>query len=177
MSEEVRIDATLYPDPRGTGLQILVQAIETHISEEDASVEAYRQLGSETRDLVVATLMRLLVADEERHHRMFQEIARTLRDRLDWNDDTLASTSASGTAADSDIEWLRRVHTFEEVEHRGAGALRELAHRAHMEREPLACQLLEAMAMDSDKHAQLLKFVGRRLYTSLLRRGVHEDEL
>lgn len=44
-----------------------------------------------------------------------------------------------------------------------AQALRVLAHRAHVECEPLACQLLEAMAMDSDKHARLLRFVEQRL--------------
>lgn len=50
MSEEVHIDAALHPDPCGTGRELLVQAIETHITEEEASVEAYRQLACETSD-------------------------------------------------------------------------------------------------------------------------------
>jgi hypothetical protein len=61
---------------------------------------------------------------------------------------------------------------FESDELRGARALRELAHRARTDCEELAGQLLEAMAMDSDKHARLLKFVGQRLAH---RRANHED--
>jgi rubrerythrin len=176
VSEEVHIDAALHPDPCGTGLQLLVRAIETHIAEEEVSVEAYRQLACETSDAVVAALMRLLADDEERHHRLFEEIGKTLRDRLDWSADAPPLVDSSRTAEEHAAEWLRRVRIFESDELRGARALRELAHRAHVECEPLVCQLLEAMAMDSDKHAQLLKFVGRRLNTSLLRRGNPEDE-
>ena len=175
MSEELHIDAALHSDPCGTGLQLLVQAIETHIAEEEASVDAYRQLACETPDPVVAALMRLLAEDEERHHRLFEEIGKTLRNRLDWNADAPALIDSSRTAAEIEAEWLRRVRVFEADERRGARALRELAHRARAECEPLACQLLESMAMDSDKHARLLKFVGRRLDTSRVRRGNHDD--
>lgn len=120
--------------------------------------------------------MRLLADDEQRHHRLFEEIGKTLRDRLDWSADAPPLVDSSRTAEEHAAERLRRIHMFEADELRGARALRELAHRARVECEPLVCQLLEAMAMDSDKHAQLLKFVGRRLNTSLLRRGNPEDE-
>jgi hypothetical protein len=166
MSDEVHSDAALHPDPCGTGLQLLVRAIETHIAEEDTSAEAYRQLADGTCDPVVAALMRLLAEDEERHHRLFEDVAKTLRDKLDWKvSPPLADTSRT-PGADT-ARWLRRVRTFEGDERRGARALRELAHRAHVECEPLVCQLLEAMAIDSDKHAQVLKFVERRLSTAL----------
>jgi hypothetical protein len=170
MSEEVHVDATLDKDPCGTGLQMLVQAVETQILEEETLVEAYWQLARETSDAVVATLMRLLAEDEERHHQLFEEIGRTLRDRLDWKADVPTAVGGSGPGTERDIEWPRRVRAFEANELRDAGALHELAHRAHMECEPLACQLLEAMAMDSDKHARLLRFVGHRLDASLARR-------
>lgn len=165
MSEEVHIDAAHYPDPCGTGLLVLVGAIESHISEEQASIEAYRQLAGETRDPVVAALMRLLVEDEERHHRMFEEIGKTLRDRFFWQEDAPAQmTDGAGT-----LKWLRRVHTLEADEQRGARALRELAHRAHSQGEPLVRELLDAMAIDSDKHARLLRVVGQRLTRAQVR--------
>jgi rubrerythrin len=166
MSDEVHSDAALHPDPCGTGLQLLVQAIETHIAEENTSVEAYRQLADGTSDPVVATLMRLLAEDEERHHRWFEEVAKTLLDKLNWKVPP-SFADKSRTAADDAAEWLRRVRVFEADELRGARALRDLAYRAHVQCEPLACQLLEAMAIDSDKHAQVLRFVGRRLSTAL----------
>ena len=46
MSEELHIDAALHSDPCATGLQLLVHAIETHIAEEEESVEAYRHLAN-----------------------------------------------------------------------------------------------------------------------------------
>jgi rubrerythrin len=112
MSEEVHMDAALHPDPCGTGLQLLVQAIETHIAEEEASVEAYRQLACQTSDPVVSTIMRLLAEDEERHHQMFKEIGRSVRDRLSWTADGASLTHTSTTPGAHDAEWLPRVRAF-----------------------------------------------------------------
>jgi hypothetical protein len=157
MSEEVHIDGARHPDPSGMGLQRLVHAIETHTSEEAASVEAYRQLSLATSDPVVATLMRVLAEDEEHQHQLFKEIGKAVTDHLEWNAAPARDTNGS------DAEWVRRVRRFEQDELRGARTLRDLAHRARVACEPLAGQLLEAMAMDSEKHARVLKFVGLRL--------------
>jgi len=159
MREEVHLDGARHPDPSGAGLQRLIQAIEAHGSEEAASVEAYRQLAVVTSDPVVATLMRVLAEDEEHHHRLFQEIGKAVTDHLEWN----ADARVQPTSDEAEVEWLRRVRSYEHDELRGARALRDLAHRARVEREPLTGQLLEAMAMDSEKHARVLKFVGLRL--------------
>jgi hypothetical protein len=178
MSEEVHIDAARHRDPSGTGLRLLAQAIETHISEEAMSIEAYRQLAHETSDPVVATLMQLLAEDEERHHALFLEISRILQDRWTWNEAPPDPADGSGKCGQTNHEWLGRVRVFEADEVCGAQALRDLAHRAHVECEPLACALLQAMAMDSDKHARLLKFVAQRLDRTTsrpARRGDDED--
>jgi rubrerythrin len=158
ISEEAHVDALLHPDPGGAGLVSLLQAIDRHVSEEESSVEAYRRLARDTPDPVVATVMRLLVEDEERHHRLFQQIGRALEDRLNW-----APVQSDCTTTPPDVGWLGRVRAFEADERRGADALRTLAHRAQQAREPLLSHLLQAVAMDSDKHAHLLRFVAQRL--------------
>jgi rubrerythrin len=120
MTEGVHVDAALDADPCGTGQHLLVQAIETHFSEEEASVKAYRLPASETPDPVVSTLMRLLAEDEQRHHRLFREIGKTLRDRLDLNAETPATIDSRISAGDS--EWLRRVHALKRMRAAGGRA-------------------------------------------------------
>lgn len=158
ISEEAHVDALLDPDPGGVGLASLVRAIDKHVSDEEATVEAYRRLAHETPDPVVAAVMHLLVEDEERHHQLFQRIGRALEDRLNWT-----PVEDVADKAPADARWLHRVRAFETDERRGAESLRTLAHRARQAREPLLCHLLEAVAMDSDKHAHLLRFVAQRL--------------
>lgn len=68
---------------------------------------------------------------------------------------------------------LQRLIAFEVDDLRGARALRDFAHHARMECEPLTSELLEAMAMANDKHERLLEFVGQRL--DGLRRAHDED--
>ena len=75
-------------------------------------------------------------------------------------------TREDARTGQSQAEWLDLVRACEEDERRGAQALRDLAHRAHLALEPLASELLEAMALDSEKHARLLKFVSHRLSLS-----------
>jgi hypothetical protein len=163
MSEEVHVDAARHPDPCGAGLQLLAQAIERHISDEATSVRAYRQFARETSDPAVARLMQLLTEDEKNHHALFLEIGRILQDRWTWIEAAPDPAGRGGTCGQTHGEWLGRVRDFEVDEVRGARALRDLAHRAHVECEPLVYELLEAMAMDSDKHARLLRFVAQRL--------------
>jgi rubrerythrin len=161
-SDDAHIDALLHPDPCGTGLVRLLQAVDQHRLEERASVEAYERLARAAPDSVVASVMRLLAEDEEHHHRLFEQISRSLQKRLHWSED-MPTPAVEGGTEQWRAEWLDLVRTCEEDERGGALSLRDLAHRAHQEREPLASELFEAMALDSEKHARLLKFVSQRL--------------
>src|SRR6185503_10866960 len=82
--EDVHLDSLRHPDPTGSGLQRLLRAVQTHMREEVGSVQTYARLGRETSDPVVAVVMELLVEEEERHHALFQRIAMSLEDRLNW---------------------------------------------------------------------------------------------
>jgi rubrerythrin len=153
-SVEAHLDALQHPDPCGTSLVHLLQAIDKHAAAEASTVQAYAQLARDTRDPVVAALLRALVDDEERHHRLFEQIGRSLQDQLNWT--TRPSIAGSGQA---DVEAMQ---DFEQEERRESQKLRELAHRAHQQRDPLVSLLLETMAMDGEKHAHVLRFIKRR---------------
>jgi rubrerythrin len=151
---EAHLDALQHPDPCGTSLVQLLQAIEKHASAEASTIQAYAQLAQDTHDPVVAGLLRVLVDDEERHHRLYEQIGRSLQDQLNWTSPPPISDSGQ-----TDVYAVRR---FEQEERRESQKLRELAHRAHQQRDPLVNLLLETMAMDSEKHAYLLRFITRR---------------
>jgi rubrerythrin len=161
--DDVRMDALHHPDPGGVGLLTLVDTVQRHVREEAASIQTYARLADESRDPMVALVMQLLVEDEVRHHAMFERIAASLQDRLSWASESRSVPADSAPADRSQSETLRLLHSLEEEEHVGAQALRRLARQARRSDECTSCLLLEAMAMDSEKHAHLLRLLSEQL--------------
>ena len=157
MVDDAHIDAQVHPDPCGGGLIRLIHAIETHASEEERAIQDYAPLAEGSPDPSIKVVMRMLLEEEQRHHRQFLTIANSLRERLNWIPSPSWSTDNAGEG------WAPRVRAFEVEERRGAEELRELAHSARREGDGLGALLLEAMALDSEKHARLLLFVAHRL--------------
>ena len=163
MIEEVRLDAVQHPDPCGGRLATLLEAIQRHVQGEASTVRTYAHIRRETGDPIVAFVMELLVDEEERHHALFERIATSLRDQFNWATESSALPLDAAPAGRTDPQTARLVRDLEEEERRGAQALRELAQPDGPGEAGLVSLLLEAMAMDSDKHARLLAFVSRRL--------------
>lgn len=156
---EVHMDALRHPDPAGAELLSFLQAVEQHVRDEASSVATYRRLRREASDPLVRTAMDMLVRDEQRHHRLLRRIATSLWYQLTWQEAPAdVGTVPSTISADE-------VRSLGQEERRGAIELRELARRQRSSNNELACLLLETMALDSEKHALLLTFVGRRLET------------
>ena len=161
--EDVHLDALRHPDPTGSGLQAPAAAVQTHMRTEVGSVQTYERLGRETSDPVVAVVMELLVEEEERHHALFQRIALSLEDRLNWATSAIDLLFGSAPSSHSANRTVETVRALELDERRGAQELRNLAHRERGTETGLPCLLLETMAMDSDKHRHLLALVAHRL--------------
>jgi hypothetical protein len=162
MIEEVHLDALRHPDPCGSGLLTFLEAIQQHAEGEASTVQTYARIASETSDPVVAVVMELLVDEEQRHHALFQRIGASLRDRFNWAESSALPLDAAPTGR-TDPQTIRLLRDLEAEERRGAQALRDLAHPERPGQSGLICLLLQAMAMDSDKHARLLAFVAERL--------------
>ena len=108
--------------------------------------------------------MRLILDDEVRHHALLKRIATTLRDALCWTQSPEAlprTGTPTGEATSQELAVLAQ--TLIEEERTGAEFLRRIAARQKRLDSGLDSLLLEMMAMDSDKHARLLRFVERRL--------------
>ncbi len=148
-----------HPDPAGCTLGSLLQAVNEHIHEEQTSILAYQRLGRTFADPVIAAVMQLILDDEARHHAAMQHIARTLNSALCW----APPPETTPLAAEDVSEAIRELRSLADEERRGVSALHELARRGRDRNDDLCAVLLDAMAMDSDKHARLLELVIRRL--------------
>jgi rubrerythrin len=158
---DVYIDELRHPDPAGANLLSFIDTVESHISAEAASIQTYHRLVRQTSDPFIRVVMDLLIQDEARHHALPRQIAENLRAELTWSPES--PPSLTDEAPDADGPTAVEVRGLEAEERRGAEELRDLAQRQRRGDAELVCLLLEAMAMDSDKHARLLSFVARRL--------------
>jgi rubrerythrin len=161
----IRGDITFDRDPSGETFNRLLDAVERHAALEADALEQYEHLAQASGDPVIALVMRLILEDEQRHHRLLHRIASKLRDALNWthSPDALPQPTGAAQASPEDLSTL--AHALIDEEKTGAQTLRRLAAREKGLGSGLDGLLLEMMAMDSEKHAHLLQFVQRRLNT------------
>jgi rubrerythrin len=141
----------------------LLDAVERHAIAEQDALDQYEYIGTASGDPVVALVMRLILEDEERHHGLLKRMQATLSDALNWthSPSALPATAIPQRAAAHELATAARA--LIEEEHTGARYLRKLANEEKGIDAGLHSLLLEMMAMDSEKHARLLKFVQDRL--------------
>jgi rubrerythrin len=141
----------------------LLAAIEEHASREQGSIVAYHTMAADFADPILAQIMSLIAEDEERHHRVFRQMAILIRGNLaEWPAAATPPSQSGLSPRDRDAAiGLLRAATQEEQ--RGIRELRALA-RTHGDRYGgLLTLLFELMALDSQKHARMLRFVTRQL--------------
>ena len=160
----LRADVIGEHDPAGMTVERLLQAVERHIALESDTLDKYEDLAIESGDAVIALVMRLILDDEQRHHGLLTRIATTLRDGLNWTQSPEAlPKSHVGEETSRAAELAGAARLLIEEEHAGAQAMRRLAQQERGLDSGLDSLLLEMMAMDSEKHAHLLRFVEKRL--------------
>ena len=141
----------------------LLDAVERHATAERDALEQYEHIGTASGDPVVALIMQLILEDEERHHGLLKRMQASLGDALNWthSHSALPETAIPQRAVTTELASTTRA--LIEEEHTGARYLRKLADEEKGIDGGLHSLLLEMMAMDSEKHARLLKFVHDRL--------------
>ena len=121
------------PEPDGVAIEQLFTAVEAHAHRKAQSLERYQQLAERSEDPVTTLVVRLIVGNEENQRRLI----------------------------DPDLIEISRGLIREE--HVSADQLRALADRERGLNGGLDSLLLEAVAMSNEIHAQMLRFVQRRL--------------
>lgn len=137
----------------------LYRHLVAHASEEATLINEYRRLAEQPETPAAARyLIRLLVDDEERHHRMFRDIAVALGNGIAWQRDPEAVPSLPiGKVSPELAEVTSRFLAAERADKK---QLRKLRRQLRQFRETTMWTLLvEMMEHDTDKHIRLLSFV------------------
>lgn len=141
----------------------LLSIVERHAAAEQGSLDDYRRMAEHSGDPVVGLLMRLVLEDEERHHQLLVRMAASLRDALHWTQSAgaLPTGAAPGGRSDAELLAITRARIREERE--GMRQFKDLAKRHAHVAGGLFSLLLETMAMDSQKHEHILRFLLKRV--------------
>lgn len=136
----------------------LVHLLATHAHKEGAILERYRRFATEATSPAARYLVKLIVDDEERHHRLLAEMANAIAwegrspvasvpDVFDGHDDMLVSeTRALLDAEKADSRELKRLQ-------------RRLETFGDTTMWPL---IVELMLLDTEKHIHVLRFIASR---------------
>jgi len=151
------------PEPDGVAIEQLFTAVEAHAHRKAQALERYQQLAERSEDPVTTLVVRLIVGNEENQRRLLDQLSLTLRDQFKWTQspDDLPNGAPPTGPIDPDLIEISRGLIREE--HVSADQLRALADRERGLNGGLDSLLLEAVAMSNDIHAQMLRFVQRRL--------------
>jgi len=136
----------------------LLHAVEAHVEAEAGSINAYQDLLARSTDSMVSMVLRLVLNDEEHHHTALRQIAAMVR--ATPTEARLPAEAPAQPFSEADVGVLERAIDDEVT---GAQRLRQVAVAHPDAFEGLVPLLLELMAKDSEKHADLLRFALRRV--------------
>jgi hypothetical protein len=150
------------PEPDRDFEYRILEMLETHGAREGSALEAYRRVSQESdAGPGIQYLVKLILEDEERHHRVFAEMANEIKSFV-WEVDVeprvppLVPTSDERLLAET-----RRLLAFEKQDARELKALRkELKHAPKSSLHPL---LVDLMLHDTAKHIAILEHIESRL--------------
>lgn len=138
----------------------------SHVEAERDLIAEYRELAESTSVPGVGYLIALILADEERHHRLFAELAETIRAeaQLRYHEAPLPPIPITPLPDDERRLILALTDRFIALERDDARDLKRLARKLKPVRDTTLWQLLvRLMQADTDKHIQILRFIHDRV--------------
>jgi hypothetical protein len=144
----------------------VLRAFETHENAEEDAIATYKTMAT-ADDPVMALLMGLVAEDEDRHHRLIERIEQRLRDDIHWTrtPDALPS-GADHSHVDATSFSVEQVKALADAERSGVEHLRKLGREVTSLHDGLLALLLEMMALDSEKHERVLRYLAKRIERS-----------
>ncbi|MFI5040473.1 MAG: hypothetical protein ACHQNA_01270 [Acidimicrobiales bacterium] len=131
----------------------------THLGNELDLLTAYKQAAEESNSAAFQYLVGIIVDDEMRHHRVFEELANALRSDVEMRpvEPAVPDLAGFGELPQKVVELTDALLAREEQD---AGELRHLSRELRDVRDTTLWQLLvKVMELDTEKHAEILRFV------------------
>ncbi|MBK7971901.1 MAG: hypothetical protein IPK07_00855 [Deltaproteobacteria bacterium] len=129
-------------------VEVLAARFERHANEEGKVLDAYRALSEKLADDALGNLVSHILTEEELHHLLLRTMAKWLRER--------PYLAPAREATPERAELLRLTRQLRAHEKEAIDGCRELEARVPEEGGAVIRALLEAMALDSEKHHHLL---------------------
>jgi rubrerythrin len=139
--------------------QDLYDHFTSHVANERDLLSGYQQAAADSSSPAFRYLTALIVEDEIRHHRMFEELASSLRTDAELRPQEPAIPYLDDWGGDPQrvIELTERLCAQEESD---AAALKKLSRQLSDVKDTTLWQLLvKLMEMDTAKHIEILRFV------------------
>jgi hypothetical protein len=131
----------------------------SHLTNEADIASEYGELAQDTTFPAFAYLAAWILEDERRHHRVFADLARSIRAMAELDRAEDAIPSLHGPAAERE-RIVASTNRFLNIEREDARELRQLRRRLrHIEKTSLLPFLVRLMQDDTRKHIRILKFV------------------
>lgn len=146
------------PRPKGSVWEEkLLERLDGHAEGENEILASYARM-AEKAPPHVQYLVKLLLEDEIRHHRVFDEMRNALLSEIEFRD---VGPSVPGLdRMDDEVSVLRQTEQFLEFERADLKSLRDLAKELKPVRKTTLWSLLvEMMELDTEKHIRLLRFI------------------
>jgi hypothetical protein len=137
----------------------LAKKLERHADEEGQILEQYRTLADNLKRSAAGMLVNQILTEEEIHHLLLRTMAA-------WLEDSVRDQVKMVPAEADRAELVRLTRTLREHERETIDACRQLVSELGGEGEEFLGILLDAMALDSEKHDRLLDAVQKMLEQS-----------
>jgi rubrerythrin len=137
----------------------LYRHLSTHVANEIDLLTAYKSAADESKSAAFRYLADLIIEDEKRHHRVFEELANALRSDVEMRpvEPAVPDMAGFGEMPAKVVELTNALLAREEED---ATELRMLSRQLRDVRDTTLWQLLvKVMELDTEKHAEILRFV------------------
>lgn len=137
----------------------LVELLARHAEEESEFLEGYRRFSEDAESPAVRYLVRLIMEDEERHHRVMAELANSVAWGPTSTDDSQAVPDLP-VRPGNNRELIEKTKQFLYAERRDHEELRDLRRKLNDVAETtLWALLVDTMLLDTEKHIKILRFI------------------
>jgi hypothetical protein len=137
----------------------LVDMLQRHGTEEGALLERYQRFAEEASLPAVRYLVRLIIEDESRHHRLLAELANAIA--WGWSGNSPVRVPPElATTAGSDGQLAQETMELLGFEKKDKEELRRLRRELRdYEDTTLWALIIDIMLQDTEKHARILTFI------------------
>ncbi len=148
--------------------QEFYDALVAHENDEKEIIEAYEAFAESAPSEAVRYLINLILDDEKRHHRVFAELANTVRAEATF-EDTGDRVPYPDVHRD-DPALLEQTRRFLAIERRDRDELKVLARKVHTDPgSDLDAFVVDLLRTDTDRHIRILRFIEQLVRNSPLR--------